>query len=508
MRSSRKLLFIVVMVFLAAGLATLAFCQKRAREHRLSDGSILRLEKISYGKRVEFQLTGWFQRLKDRLQKQLPRSWSNHLFKPPPAARVGVSAGSWSMVTVTHTNNDALWIWISRREAEFGKYQDVSIRGAELLDSHGCCLAATQLGGSYDGRLAPRATGRPGLPQSSVEWLRFEAFPRHEKHFRLRVYDSQGKFLTEFRVSNPEYSPARPTNWQVESFPIAKSSNDVTFILAGMKIKTNDLSLTTNLPRFRQPYEIDPSFRFLERGLPATNWQALDMELHDSSGNFAPEMFQQSRFLCPWEPAWKLRVKFCGSEESRQASNVLWTLRGVKVPGAGEFMSLDEFHTFPETRIEALALAGPGEFTYSNDIPIKATAELPGENGKYLFGESSSHGSFGGWQNVVRTVSFNTHHIALVLTGPLDDDQRLTVRATDDQGRKVYADTRIRRSKEKDSTHAGKIHYLDGKPGFGQSGSDSVYYSLDLPTDSKTVDLTFCVHHCSVVEFIFKPPGR
>jgi hypothetical protein len=180
----------------------------------------------------------------------------------------------------------------------------------------------------------------------------------------------------------------------------------------------------------------------------------------------------------------------------------------VKVPAAGDFVTLDESHTFREIRIEALALAGPGEFTYSNDVPVKATAELPDESGTSPLRKSSSRSGSGGWQNIVRTVSFDTHHIALVLTGTLDDDQRLTIRATDDQGRKVYADSRMRRSKGKGSTQPGKVHYLNGGPGFGQNSSGSVYYSLDLAADSKTVDLTFCVHHCSVVEFIFKPQGR
>ena len=53
-----------------------------ARKHTLADGSILRVEKVSYGRQESFKIGGWLQNWKDQLQKRLPLSWSTRLFKP------------------------------------------------------------------------------------------------------------------------------------------------------------------------------------------------------------------------------------------------------------------------------------------------------------------------------------------------------------------------------------------------------------------------------------------
>src|SRR2546430_5488556 len=37
-------------------------------------------------------------------------------------------------------------------------------------------------------------------------------------------------------------------------------------------------------------------------------------------------------FLCPFESAWKLRVKFCGKESSGVSSNACWTVHHLKLP--------------------------------------------------------------------------------------------------------------------------------------------------------------------------------
>lgn len=492
MLNSRKWLFVVITALLTAGLILLAVRQKHNRDHKLPDHSVLRVEKISSGKRAPFKIGGWLQELKEQLQKRLPKNWSSRLFKPAPLA----ANSSWYMNGVVHTNNDALWIWLTRRDPVSGNYQNVDIGAAELLDAHGCPFGATQLGGSDDGRLPP-ATGIRRGAQGSVEWLLFEAFPRHEKSFRLRLYDWQHKFLTDFSVPNPACTPMRASNWAVQSFPITKPFKDATFILTGVKIRTRDAGfwaqLLNGLSYDGQAFGIEPIFKFLEGGRPSTAWQALDMELYDSSGNFASKLNdRESPFLCPHEPAWKLRVKFFGSDESRSASNVAWTVRAIKVSGLGEFIPLDAAESLEGVRVKALALAGPGSVTYSNDLPIKATSELPSQDGLYPITSQSRS---------IKTVSFKTHHIAMSISA-LTQDQRLTIRATDDQGRQFYAQDWQQRYGNTGLKKRGEIQYLESNYYFGRGPT---FFKLDLPADSKTVDLTFCIHNSSTAEFIFKP---
>ncbi len=492
---SRKWLLAVVAVLLAAGLVLIAIQQNHNREHKLSDGSLLRVEKVSYGKQESFKIGGRLQELKEQLQKRLPKSWSDRLFK----SALPMGGSTWYFTTVIHTNNDALRIWLTRRDPDSGSYQSVNIQSAELLDTHGCPFNTTSAGGSDDGRLPPRGTSNRG-PQGSVEWLLFEAFPRHEKSFRLRVYDVEGKFLTEFNVPNPAFAPIKTTNWMVEPLPIAKPCQNVTFILTGLKIKTNHHELAHTHPHYHQPFEIDPTFKILEGGAASTQWQALDMELYDSSGNFASKMDPKALFLCPWEAAWKLRVKFFASEESPSASNILWTARGVKIPALGEFIPLDAAESLEGVHVKALALAGPGTVTYSNYIPIKATSDVPSRDGLYPIHNSSIMNGMNG--ATIETISFKTHHIAMFIS-TLTQDQRLTIRATDDQGRQFYAQDWQQRFGDNGSKKSGDIHYLESGFSFGRGPA---FFKLDLPADSKTVDITFCIHNSSTAEFIFKPP--
>jgi hypothetical protein len=84
----------------------------------------------------------------------------------------------------------------------------------------------------------------------------------------------------------------------------------------------------------------------------------------------------------------------------------------------------------------------------------------------------------------------------------LSDDQRLTVRAVDDQGREFYGH---------------KVNYWNYDPESGPGSppvpyiepwqdSEGGFVILDLPADAKTVDLTLCIHTCRTAEFVFQPP--
>lgn len=493
-------------LLLAAGLAALVVRNRNSREHALADGSVMRLAKVNFGKEQPYEITDLRGDVEAWLKKWLPKAWSRKWFKPPPGTRMS-GRTTWYMNTVTHKNNDALWIYFTRRTPGTTNYQNVDIQQAELLDSHGCSFLVTQMGGSDDGRMPPR-TGFTSGPQCSVEWLRFEAFPRHEKKFQLRLYDKESKLLTAFDVANPAFRLVRTTNWVVETLPIAKTNNRATFILSDIEIKSNMLASTLGRPRFQSPAVIQPTFKFLENGKPSEEWQALDMELYDSSGNFASKMNPESLFLCPYEPAWKLHVRFYGSDASVSASNIVWTIPKIKVPASGEFVALDVRRTVLYDQVDVLALAGPGKVTYSNEVPIKATTEMPERDGLYPVSNERTVGyNFTSKTPFLHyeSVAFRTPHIAMYITG-LTNDERLTIRATDETGRSVYAESWRRRFGQSKPPKRGEINYLENQRMYGMEKSS--YYQLDLPADAKTVDLTLCVHYPTVEDFIFKPPDK
>jgi hypothetical protein len=483
------LAWLLVAAIFVAGLAAVVLLQTNAREHRLADGSILRLEKITYGKRERIYLGGWLEQLKQRL----PQPLVQRFFKPSPGSR---GNSSWWQNTAMQTNNDALYIYVSRRDAALGNYQDVGAQSAQLLDDDGCVFLQTQAGGEDNGLLSRSMTGMAGTGMgSSVNWFRFEAFPRRQRKFQLRLFDQTGKKLGEFTIRNPA-PPPPPTNWPVAVLPITFTNGDTAFTLAQVTIKSN--SNRAWRLESRNPMSIAPKYEIIEHGQPSTNWQALDLELYDSTGNFAAEMGAE-RWLCPREPAWKLRVKFFASEEANTSSNTVWTLRGIEVPGPGKYVRLYSAQDLAGVPLKAVTLGGPGDFVYRDGEPVEA-APL-----KELFDKSSLSEN---WNNNGRNANMSTytthgtnHHLC-VEVGDLTDDQRLTIRALDAQGRSYYAEEWFEwRTAEPSRLQPGEIHYL-GK----RYSQQAPFFTLDLPADCKTVDLDFCVHSCFAPEYIFKPP--
>jgi len=199
------------------------------------------------------------------------------------------------------------------------------------------------------------------------------------------------------------------------------------------------------------------------------------------------------RFLCPREKAWKLAVRFFGSEKSASASNSVWTLHGLNVPASGEFTNLNAMKEVEGVTLTAASLAGAGKVTYSNNVPVQASPLADtNQNNSYT---SSFSGSMNGYN-----LTANVPHIAMMI-GKMSDDQRLTVRATDDRGREFYAHEWSWGSYQRHSAKVNELHYLKL-----YDNSGLTFLTLDLEDDSKTIDLTFCIHKARTAEFIFRPP--
>ncbi len=450
-------------------LVLLTLKQPKPLEYKLADGSVLRVEKVSFGKREEFRAGGRMRIVKEYVMKLLAKRWPGRFTAPSS----GFS--SWWNNSTVHTNTDALQIYVTRRDA-MGKYLDIRYQTAQLTDEHGCTFMDTQGGGNGDGLLGPNGGGYV------VCWFTFEAFPRHEKNFRLKLSDNRlPKTDAQFTIPNPA-PPPHLADWTTEPLPITKRDGDMAFTLTAITIETNFIE------------RIAPEFDVTERGQLTKEWQAVDLELYDGSGNFGSKLNSKGGFLCPWESAWKLVVRFCGSEQSAVASNSVWTISGIKVPGAGEFVALGATNELQGVAMKAIALAGAGNVTYSNGVVAQAS---PLEDDKQVNSRSSS--SYAN-NSYTTTLGSGTPTVALQI-GPLSENQRLTLRATDDQGRQIYAQEWGNYGKV---TGKNEIHYMAG---LGLDAHQPNFLMLGLPKDAKTVDLTFCIHNARIEEFIFKPPA-
>src|SRR5882757_9633084 len=106
MRISKIAVFLASFVVVVAAL--LLFLSRRSNpiEWQLGDGSIVRLERVVYGKRDKFMPQGgWLRRLEEAAAAHLPSSWTSRFNF---ASR---NRGSWWNNTVVHTNSDALQVW-------------------------------------------------------------------------------------------------------------------------------------------------------------------------------------------------------------------------------------------------------------------------------------------------------------------------------------------------------------------------------------------------------------
>ncbi len=477
MRISKITLFLVLPIVALVVLVFFLSHRSNPFEYKLTDGSIVRLERVIYGKRDNFMPQGgWLQRLNDELLAHLPAKWSSRFINPSR------NTSSWWNNSVIHTNSDALHIWITRRDPLSGNYLDVRMNSAQLVDEHGCTFIATQCGGDNNGTVTNGYC---------VGWFTFEAFPRHERSFRLEFPDTSVTNLCTFTVANPAPPPREASDWMVKPLPITNHDGDVTFVLNAINVTTNFTDSGT--VHYGNRWQIAPVFEVTEPFRPSREWEAVDMDLWDSSGNFASEMWGDSRFLCPQEKAWKLAVRFFGSEKSASASNSVWTLHGLKVPASGEFTNWNAMKEVQGVMLTAASLAGAGKVTYSSNAIVQASPMTDtNENNSY---SSSSSGTMTSYN-----VTANVPHIALII-GTMSDDQRLTVRAVDDRGREFYAHEFSWGTYQRHPAKAAEPHYLKLYETRGLT-----FLTLDLADDSKTIDLTFCIHKARNEEFIFKPP--
>lgn len=477
MRTSKNWWFLAVPVLLLA--FWFIFRGQQDRERIAPDGTILRLEQITYGRQDDFKPGGWRRQLREHLPGWLAKYFGQGY----------TSMSGWTSGHLTDTNLPALYVWFTRRDPNSGTNLPVQLFGEQILDEHGCPFTMAVDGGMDFGG-APLA----GAPDE-IGWCAFQAFPRHEKKFRLRLYDNQSRFLAEFIVPNPAPLPKSGSDWMVQSLPIVKQEGEVGFTLSEIKIKVHAGRAQTNRLDFNFPPEIVSTFQVTEHGEPTTEWEVVDKDWADASGNLASKWLPQAAWLCPREPAWKLTAKFCGSESSRYASNSCWVVHGLAVPAPGKFVSLGATQLVQGVSLEAIALTGAGDIIYSNNVLMQALASsnAPGSFSMSTLGQSSP----GGWFMLYQ-IHTSLPHVAVRL-GHMTDDQRLTLRATDNLGRNFYADQSQGRATS--PVRGTDIPYI-----VGGAGDQLQFLFLTLPEDAKTLDLTFCIHHTSTAEFIFKPP--
>ncbi len=431
---------------------------RRVPSFRMPDGSILRLEYVTYQRTPRLV---WLKKAKDWMTAKLGRPVLSHPFAAP----------------------GSLVFWISRKEKETGKYLAFgSVSRVAAVDSHGCEFDAEGFMMVHAGAWMSGGRGLPNAPPGSKYILTsavLPVVPKRERTFELRLFDDTRELLGRFEVQNPLYR--RYPTWQPDALPVKRSKGDLTVELAGCSNRwvSSDVD---NLPiKF---FSLAPVFRI------PPGWELSHFDIEDATGNRGaasvyevmerrmrllqgwlptppPKLFQ----LCTGESAWQLRAAFFRTAEGPFATNEIWSIPNFQIPRPGVARVLTGSRTWQRATVRLCAVSGAGSFAYSNGVPVNASAGMAS-------GGSSSGRIVGGKMvSDINEVAPNPQ-IMLQVSRP-DEEYRLEA--------------------------ISRVNGRNYRSRPASSSNDYQLHELQIPAGTESVDLMLVIQEPRWIEFMVRP---
>jgi hypothetical protein len=397
----------------------------------LGDGTRLSLLAVTYGKTHKF-----------------------------PMAKVG-GRKVQRMGTIT-TPDNSLCVWLDQKHDQnnWPNFQLLAFDG----DNTACCGSQRQTQGGFSGNNRTE----------QIVGIVFEAFPRHDRKIYLRAQNwnqrngQQEISSTTFAVHNPAPRSGYP-KWTPDVLPVTRDDDDLRVTLTRCEIKENEFN---NYGSRQEAKTKDPTkngvliaFRVEQKDAVVTNWQPVQVETSDATGNHTGNRSWSNRKendeqvmsyqwgLWPDEPAWKLRVEM--SRQSGFTPEETWTVPDLPLkPGDINRMwqRNKQDPPFAETTMS------------ENHVKMFPVIKLSDEQAR----------NYGGYMEGVFRINVD----------PPPDGMRMTViKITDDQGRPIEFNN------------------------WGWGGGD-FRFSLKKLTDVKTINVTLALHRSRYVEFTVKPPRK
>jgi hypothetical protein len=298
----------IVVVLLAAGAVWWLW---RPQTYTLSNGAKLKLVAVTYGRHHDFP-------------------------------------GDRNQSSAFDTTNDTLVVWIEQ------KYKGDNYPNYQLWAYD---KSATACVGAFT-RVFPR-NSREIRRGDEMVGFRLDTFPRRQGKIYLRVQEWNQQSVRQavkngFVISNPArgHFPA----WLPEPLPNTQEDGDLSVAL-------NRLEIGAKMPYTRNPEtQNDPmnkgvlaAFQIRQNGKTATNWQPVQVETSDATGNHITgwcnshwendeEVTLYQYGLWPDEPAWKLRFEF--SRMSAFTYSESWMVQNVPLEPGSEMDFLDLVEDF------------------------------------------------------------------------------------------------------------------------------------------------------------------
>lgn len=436
-------------------------------EYTMPDGSILTLRKATFGKQHQFDVE---------------RSVRRFAFLP----------GTGRSTSSQYTNEDAIVIWLSRRDAATGRALDFDWWSHSVaVDDHGCEFVDEQPGrntiyahggGGSESGSRPFSSLAAQQPTEKFDKIVAHSVLRPFRHdgdtFKLRVYDLEGTVVAEFDVRDPSPNRGKFPVWHPESLPATKSDGDLGVTLKSVTGGKGERYVGSAKA---ETIRLNPDFEVTQDGQPAAEWSRRNVTVFDALGNSGGTW--DSHF-CPREPAWRLQVRVFRDLTARFDPSEFWSVSGVGVPAADNAQPLNQTQSVQGATVQLLAAGGPGTVThslltttYNGSWGYSGSVYGPAKNVPLSI-DTKGQGSAGG----TTKVQCELPHVVARVTGITEDHYSPDLRVADDQGREVKA--------------YGPTNHAD----------NTYFWFLEPASGAKTLDLTFIVQKGRKVEFLVKPP--
>jgi len=306
-----------------------------------------------------------------------------------------------------------------------------------------------------------------GRAANAVIGFNFAAFPRHGSKiiFRLMQWGRNGQedIPGQFAISNPDRERVS-SSWPIQSLPDKQSDGDLDVTLDRVGYDDNAFFYGNNSEAGKSDLRnrgVVTQFRIEQNGEVATNWQAVQVETSDASGNHVKNnnssiqrengepVFVYQWGLWPDEPAWKLHMEF--SRTSGFDPGEVWSVNEIPIEKGN-------VNTRWQRDPKAASVA---EATFGNSVvKLMSVKKFPA--------------------NQVQGWGLDSE-LVLVAAPDLDGYRITILKLTDEQGHEIPSFNY--------GQSAGQYHY--GLRGLG---------------DAKTVNAVIAIHRSRFFDFTIKPP--
>jgi len=398
---------------------------KKSQLHRvrmvLPDGSSLALEGMTLGTN---HFHAYTTNLTQRLWSMMPSRFRTRYLKFPYVSRT--------------SEEPTLVLWFKRSNTMSSLNLEFTIKdGSQFENKAEASFLALYLS-----------------PVEGVHAAQFYAFPRHCEELSVTCYTRNTSFelkkLGEFKVPNPAFKKAKPSDWTPSPMPVRDADGNLEITLHSM----HAISVENSGLGYRPGAYAEALYSVQANGFPTDDWRIRDGKISDSSGNRQRVSVTSSSLaatnqtkvvfypvLWPDDPLWKLELRMERIRNFPPESALLVT--NVNLPFDGAVTRLEVKGRLHGYTVRLLGIASIGSRMNTNEAMVL--------------------------QNTLR-----------VRVDPPLENHGISLDCQDQAGRKL---------------NSGNFNWSRGE----------YYYALDFQPDSKTASIQIGLEPLNRVEMIVRP---